>query len=263
MIIDYEYSTRITYNPGIERHDILLRCLPSDEPFQLVDTQTFRITGCFTVQERLDCFLNKAFLGGTKAFHTELSYLSSGRLRTSVYCIPDQEPHPMYRYHDPVKASEQVLREMKDVAAEASKQNPLQGALMVMHYVHSYLTYSPGVTTFNTPLDEIVRLRQGVCQDYAHLMVMLCRMAGFHARYACGLMRGEGQTHAWVEVHDGQCWYAFDPTNDTAVATGYVKLAHGRNALDCPVSRGVFAGIADSSMTVSCKVTVISDEQNQ
>lgn len=99
--------------------------------------------------------------------------------------------------------------------------------------------------------------RMGVCQDYAHLMVALCRAAGFHARYVCGLMMGEGQTHAWVEVYDGLCWYAFDPTNDTAVATGFIKIAHGRDALDCSVSRGVYTGISNQTTNVSVTVKEI------
>ena len=108
-----------------------------------------------------------------------------------------------------------------------------------------------------TTAEDAFRHRQGVCQDYAHLMIALCRQAGIPARYACGLMIGEGQTHAWVEAHDGQCWYAFDPTNDTAIATGYIKLAHGRDAQDCPVSRGVYMGVSQEYTTVNVKVEQI------
>ena len=105
-----------------------------------------------------------------------------------------------------------------------------------------------------TTASDVMRHRKGVCQDYAHLMTALCRMAGMPARYVCGLMKGEGQTHAWVEVHDGQCWYAFDPTNDTAIASGYIKLAHGRDALDCPVSRGTYLGVSTEETFISVKV---------
>lgn len=173
-----------------------------------------------------------------------------------TYCIPDATPHPMFGasgLSHITRECRTVLRTFKDGVEETSAF--LDNILTIMHHVHNYIDYCPGVTTIDTPLEEVLRLRKGVCQDYAHMMVAVCREAGYHARYVCGLMTGEGQTHAWVEVHDGQCWYAFDPTNDTAIATGYIKLAHGRDARDCPVSRGVyskeFADWRQESMQVS------------
>lgn len=130
-----------------------------------------------------------------------------------------------------------------DVSTD-SREVFLDRCLDIMHRVYTHLTYTPNVTSMLTSAAEVWQDRRGVCQDYAHLMVALCRNEGMAARYVCGLMAGEGQTHAWVEVHDGQCWYAFDPTNDTAVASGYVKIAHGRDALDCPVSRGTYRCLA-------------------
>lgn len=70
------------------------------------------------------------------------------------------------------------------------------------------------------------------------------------ARYVNGFMQGIGLTHAWVEVHDGKAWHGIDPTNNRLIEYGYVKLSHGRDALDCPVNRGVFTGMASQQVEI-------------
>ena len=69
-------------------------------------------------------------------------------------------------------------------------------------------------------------------------------MNGIGARYVCGFMQGEGVTHAWVEVYCNGYWLALDPTHNRKIEYGYIKLAQGRDAADCPVNRGVFTGSA-------------------
>ncbi len=71
----------------------------------------------------------------------------------------------------------------------------------------------------------------------------------------CGFLVGEGETHAWVEVHDECCWRGLDPTNRREVDCGYIALSHGRDFADCPIERGVFVGGARQSMSVSVRVT--------
>ncbi len=250
MKLRYNYSTRVEFRPAVGRHNILLRCQPADEIFQRILSETVYMSDAFWVKEGHDGLGNRIISGGTVQPHSTLQYTSSGVVEQTTYCIPDAEPHPMFRL---LPSSLSFPREM--LAESLLGEEPfLDRCLRIMHAVHEYLDYCPGVTDVHTSVEEVLRKRQGVCQDFAHVMVALCRAAGFPARYVCGLMAGEGQTHAWVEVHDGQCWYAFDPTNDTAIATGYIKLAHGRNAQDCPVSRGTYLGI--TTQTTDVKVTV-------
>lgn len=250
MKLRYNYSTQVEFRPAVGRHNILLRCQPADEIFQRILSETVYMSDAFWVNEGHDGLGNRIISGGTVQPHSTLQYSSSGVVEQTTYCIPDAEPHPMFRL---LPSSLSFPSEM--LAESLRGEEPfLDRCLRIMHAVYEYLDYCPGVTDVHTSVEEVLRKRQGVCQDFAHVMVALCRAAGFPARYVCGLMAGEGQTHAWVEVHDGQCWYAFDPTNDTAIATGYIKLAHGRNAQDCPVSRGTYLGI--TTQTTDVKVTV-------
>lgn len=111
------------------------------------------------------------------------------------------------------------------------QQDAHQSLVTVSTGIVSMEQYSvPQVTSLDTPASEIIKTHQGVCQDYAHLMIALCRLHDIPARYVCGFMEGEGETHAWVEVCDGNAWHGFDPTHNEEISCGYVKLAHGRDA---------------------------------
>jgi len=134
--------------------------------------------------------------------------------------------------------------------ADIPSENILEKAWLICHYVYRLMDYVPQVTSLDTPASEIIKSHQGVCQDYAHLMIALCRLHDIPARYVCGFMEGEGETHAWVEVCDGNTWIGFDPTHDVEIHQGYLKLAHGRDAADCPVSRGIYMGNALQSTEV-------------
>lgn len=251
MRLTYEYHTSVTFRPSIGRHTILLRCLPAKHPFQQIRHEEVLLDEGFWKKEGYDGLGNRIITAGTGERHRELCYTARGEVECSTYCIPDDKPHPMYRQPSRLTTLTNPIPLSQNWKESAgSGKNALDVCLEIMHFVHRHIEYTPHVTTLNTTAEEAFLLRKGVCQDYAHLMVSLCREQGFPARYVCGLMLGEGSTHAWVEVHDGQCWYAFDPTNDTAVATGYIKMAHGRDALDCPVSRGTFVGITEQETEV-------------
>ncbi|MBQ3671009.1 MAG: transglutaminase family protein, partial [Treponema sp.] len=113
--------------------------------------------------------------------------------------------------------------------------------------------------------------RKGVCQDYAHLFIALCREAGIVARYVCGMSKGEGATHAWAEffVPDGEfraangqnasgTWYGIDPTRNKFTDDDYVILAVGRDFSDCQVDRGVFCGSVEQRQTVFVKTAELA-----
>lgn len=256
VTLSYEYTTRVEFCNSIGRHNILLRCLPANVPFQKSVCEDLSLSGEFWLNESLDGFGNRIISGGTVEWHSALEYSSKGTLECDVYCIPDANSHPMFLM--PSRLTDTPSELIHPLFRRVSIGSDfLQNCLSIMHEVHDYVAYEPNTTHILTTAEETLRSRRGVCQDFAHLMVALCRRSGLPARYVCGLMQGEGATHAWVEVNDGQCWYAFDPTNDTAIATGYIKLAHGRDALDCPVSRGTYIGTTSSTTSVKCEVKTL------
>ena len=122
------------------------------------------------------------------------------------------------------------------------------------------LVYAPGATDIGDPVEDVLAQGKGVCQDYAHLAVALCRSQGIPARYVSGYLftRDDStgadvddgdvvdvQTHAWFEAAvPGFGWLALDPTNQQEVGVRHVKIGHGRDYDDVQPLRGVFAGSA-------------------
>jgi transglutaminase-like putative cysteine protease len=113
-------------------------------------------------------------------------------------------------------------------------------------WVAGAMRYRHDVTTVRTPAAEALAVGQGVCQDYAHVMLALCRASGLPARYVSGHLVGEGGSHAWVEVlvEDGggarAVAVAFDPTHGRRAETGYVTVAVGRDYADVAPTSGTF-----------------------
>ena len=123
--------------------------------------------------------------------------------------------------------------------------------------------YEPGVTEADSPIDHALEARRGVCQDFAHIMITICRAWGIPARYISGYLfteRNENRsdpdaTHAWVEVFlPSLRWVGLDPTNDILAGERHIAVAVGRDYADVPPSRGVYKGDADSELEVAVSV---------
>lgn len=123
-----------------------------------------------------------------------------------------------------------------------------------MHRLYREFSYVPGSTHVGTTAEEALAGGKGVCQDYAQILIALCRMAGYPARYVVGLLPGEGATHAWAEVWQDGRWLGLDPTHDCAADERYIKLSHGRDFTDCSVDRGCFKGGAGQRQKIYIKV---------
>jgi transglutaminase-like putative cysteine protease len=113
-------------------------------------------------------------------------------------------------------------------------------------------------------MEEALRLRQGVCQDFAHVMIGLCRALKIPARYVSGYLyngpadelKGSQATHAWVDVFlPGLGWRGLDPTNQQPVNGRYVKVAIGRDYADVSPFRGTYRGTANRRLSVDVLVT--------
>ncbi len=120
-------------------------------------------------------------------------------------------------------------------------------ARSIMGWVHQALLYVPDCTGVRTTAADALGLGAGVCQDYAHVMLALCRLCGVPARYVSGHLRGEGGTHAWVEVlvpaagRPGEAVaVALDPTHDCEAGPGYLTIAVGRDYFDVAPTSGTF-----------------------
>lgn len=136
--------------------------------------------------------------------------------------------------------------------------------------IHRDLKYDPGATHVHTTVNETLKLRRGVCQDYAHLLISVCRTAGVPARYVSGYhfvgdLHGgnadfEQASHAWVEAFIPEVgWYGIDPTNNAEIGWRYVKLGHGRDYRDIVPVKGIYFGTGNQVLEVKVDVRKTGD----
>ncbi len=243
----YTYQTIVHFSCTVNTHFIKLRCLPCMNHCQHIIEEKFIIYPSIKFNSSNDSFGNRIMYGGSTSPHDSLAYISSGIVELDEYRIPDTNASPMYLAPT---SKTQLSDEMKDlcnriVPPHITCGDTMQQAQQLCQLVYENMTYQAAATNMNTTAAEAFTSRKGVCQDYAHILIALCRGAGIKARYANGFIAGEGETHAWVEVHDGNEWKALDPTHGwNIINQGYIKIAHGRDADDCPVSRGTYMGMA-------------------
>lgn len=139
---------------------------------------------------------------------------------------------------------------------------PLKTALVLSEYVYNNFTYQQGITNVETPAEDIWNLKAGVCQDFAHILLVMLRLFKIPARYVSGYVcpketgvRGEGATHAWVEAYIPFFgWLGLDPTNNTIVTDGHVRIAIGRNFADCTPVKGTYKGSGEHTLEVTVHV---------
>ncbi len=145
--------------------------------------------------------------------------------------------------------------------------------LMVLHQLNAALyerfEYVPRSTRVDSPIDEAIESKQGVCQDFAHIMIALVRSLGIPCRYVSGYLYHsekdrdrslEDATHAWVEaLLPTLGWVGFDPTNHLVADERHIQAALGRDYADVPPTRGVFRGERSSELTVAVRVTASTE----
>ena len=129
-------------------------------------------------------------------------------------------------------------------------------------FIFKLLEYSPESTDVNTPIEEILQIRRGVCQDFAHLFIAVCRQNKIPARYVSGYLNqgpgfiGSSQLHAWAEALIPELgWIGFDATNNLLADHHYLKIAHGTDFRDCSPIIGVLESAGKQKSIHSVTVT--------
>jgi transglutaminase-like putative cysteine protease len=156
----------------------------------------------------------------------------------------------------------ELWREAQDVLA-SGRTTVFADAVRLAQHVYRTFTYQPRATDAGTIATAALAARTGVCQDYAHVTLGLCRNAGIPARYASGYFFNDQRkphqpeaSHAWIEVYvPGHGWAGYDPTHDRAPDERYVKIATGRDYDDIRPIRGTYRGLPGRDMKVDVAVT--------
>ncbi len=150
----------------------------------------------------------------------------------------------------------------------------LDGALDLTRRIYEDFEFDATATTIATPLVELLTLRRGVCQDFAHLMIGCVRALGLACRYVSGYILttppagqprlvGADASHAWVSVFcPGYGWVDFDPTNRCLVQDEHITLGWGRDFSDVTPMRGIVLGGGEQELEVRVTVTPVSSDHS-
>ncbi|MGB0435624.1 MAG: transglutaminase family protein [Mycobacterium sp.] len=160
-----------------------------------------------------------------------------------------------------VPASKRIQR----VGRRIAKYNePAEAVIEAARWVQGELEYVPGTTGVHTSGVDALREGKGVCQDFAHLTLMLLRSMGIPTRYVSGYLHpnpdaelGEtvdGQSHAWIQAWTGQ-WRHYDPTNDAEINEQYISVGVGRDYSDVPPLKGIYSGEGSTDLDVVVEIT--------
>lgn len=248
----FSYQTVVSYFRSVSHHHFLLRCFPHNCGCQKVLEQQFYMLDSTSIHQSKDIFGNSIQYGTMMDKHDLFVVALSGIVDCQKYIIEDQKPS--YLFVVPTKLT-QVNKKMITFGLKvASLGSHLEQAQALASEIYGFLSYSTGATSTQTSAAECFDLERGVCQDYTHLLIALCRHRGIYARYVAGFVVGTGETHAWVEVYSNGAWYGIDPTHNLLVEYGYIKISHGRDASDCSVVRGMHRG--EASHTTQVRVVV-------
>ena len=146
--------------------------------------------------------------------------------------------------------------------------DPLAAMRRLTEEMYRRFEYVPQSTRVDSPIDDALAERRGVCQDFAHIFITLARSIGVPCRYVSGYLfhqpdqpthdrSRDGATHAWAEAMlPGLGWIGFDPTNNVLALDRHIRVAIGRDYADVPPTRGVFKGVSAVRSELAVAVTV-------
>lgn len=151
------------------------------------------------------------------------------------------------------------------------RDDPLSVLHRLNRQIYDYFSYKPRSTRADSPIDEALTSRAGVCQDFAHITIALIRSKlRIPCRYVSGYLYHGGDahdrseasaTHAWIEAYLPELgWVGFDPTNHLIAGERHIRTAIGRDYADVPPTHGMFRGRTESELTVAVRVTPSEDE---
>nr|WP_274963961.1 transglutaminase family protein [Bifidobacterium crudilactis] len=256
---------KLSFSAPVTDHRFQLRCVPASGPRQQVVDVKVRVSPETTLESQADAFDSVVMTGYIPQPHDSFEYSVTGIAFVDNDHTKPEEYKPLYRFDSALTIPgpsilaliERCQADITGADASQGQSDAVESALgrrrspdssvvddakLVMQRVFDAFTYTPGLTTIRTTAEEALTQGKGVCQDYAHAMLAVCRHLGMPARYIAGLLGGEGATHAWVEVYDHDRWIGLDPTHNRLVNDEYITIAHGRDYRDCMLDIGIFSG---------------------
>jgi transglutaminase-like putative cysteine protease len=277
------HRTRFKYATSVRESFNEVRLQPVSTEAQTCHNFLLKVLPTAKLSHYLDFYLNYVHLFEIVQPHTELVVEANSTVTTPDAPVIAAELHPaplatigecarLDRCYDFLQSSTYVEAGAPlwrlGLDATDGQTDAWQAAQAIMHYVHREFRYQPASTNAHTHMREVLEARTGVCQDFAHVMLGLCRAIKIPARYVSGYLyngpadqlKGAQASHAWVEVYlPGHGWCGLDPTNNRQPDGHYVKVAVGRDYADVSPVKGTYRGTAKRQLQVEVLVTRLDE----
>jgi transglutaminase-like putative cysteine protease len=267
-----EHETRLTFSEPVVEHQCEVRLAPLEHPHQRVHALRVDVEPAARLFSYIDAFGNQVHHFGVLAPHAALRTWARSEVETLLDNPFDYVPVARDRERAWVNEALRAQPRLWDFVLHRSAATPaldtlardglkwpahdparplIESVIVARDWIAETLRYASGATAVHSPLAEVIGARQGVCQDFAHLLITVVRAWGFPARYVMGYQDSDGDAdddarpspHAWAEVLiPGAGWRGFDATAALVVNDRYVAVAVGRDSLDAAPQRGSFKG---------------------
>ena len=279
------HLTQFTYSDSISDSVNEIRLCPRTESNQQCLRFNLDIRPKTSFHSQKDYLGNEIHLFNIPGQHTELAIRAESIVDVQPRAdLPDQLPEAAWSELETAVFNDRdlydmtlpsqfthptpLLRQLSESLMLSRQPEPLMLAKHVNRSLYENFGYMQAVTNVDSPIDVALEKRQGVCQDFAHIMLALLRLHGIPARYVSGYLfhrtddiehadrSAEDATHAWIDAWLPEFgWVGFDPTNNLIVKERFIRVAVGRDYADVPPTKGVFVGDATSSLSVGVKVS--------
>jgi len=243
--LHFDYYMELEYSQPVRKCHFTIKCIPRDTCRQRVERISIDVEPFDSMAEGYDSFGNKQLFGSVDREHDRFRYHIQGAVSTG---LAEYEPAEregalgMYRYPHGLTVPGEGLKAYFESLKPEDGLSDYEKSVFLMQSLYRDFSYEKNVTGVETTAEQAWLLGKGVCQDYAHILIALCRMAEIPARYVTGMLIAEGYSHAWVEVLCGHKWYGLDPTNNLIVDDSHIRIGIGRDAADCLINRGIMTG---------------------
>jgi transglutaminase-like putative cysteine protease len=270
MLLNIEHHTQYIYSAAAQYSIQQLRLTPRDGMGQQVRHWQIKVNGqCHAFEDTYGNLTQTLVIDQP---HHELLISVAGEVETGIasqHCAPGL-PLALYLRESALTQADAAMTAFaSQFAGQLSSMLSSAALTDMMHALRDKMDYLKGATKVHTPAAEAFRLGKGVCQDHAHAFIGCCRSLGLPARYVSGyLFTADGslmQTHAWVEVWQGQQWLGLDVSNGCLTDERHVRLAVGLDYHSASPVTGtrIGGGLEGMASAVSVNQTALTHEQRQ
>jgi transglutaminase-like putative cysteine protease len=272
MKLEVVHSTQFRYSGPIAETVMEVRLRPMDGLGQRCLEFELEVSSGVETRSYRDGYGNNVHYFNLVRPHTRLSVTSRSVVETGGK--PNTDPgeelvQDFLRFRSPVKdvAGVRQLASHHPIADPSSPAAVEQALDELTLAISKDFAYDRAVTHVYSAVDEVLALRAGVCQDFAHLLIAVARAMGVPARYVSGYIHQPGDSgtttasHAWAEAWvPGRGWVGYDATHPVRASEHHVRLAVGRDYSDAAPTRGIYVGSATGTMDVHVRTRELSGD---